>query len=62
MDLETACDYIVDLKRQLDQALCQIQELKAQINQQQQLSNALERIRQLENERDQWQTKAVSNG
>ena len=51
-----------DLKQQLYDALLQIRMLEAQINQKRQLEIALERIRQLEAERDQWQTRAVSNG
>ena len=51
-----------DLKQRLYDALLQIRILETQLNQRKQLEIALERIRQLEAERDQWQTRAVSNG
>jgi|LakMenEpi03Aug12_release.lakeMendotaPanAssembly.Ray.scaffolds.fasta_scaffold3006129_1 hypothetical protein len=51
-----------ELKEQLHDALLRIRILEAQLNQRRQLEIALERIRQLENERDQWQRQAISNG
>lgn len=48
MDLSTAKDFIQDLILQRDALNAQVRDLE-------------ERIRQLEAERDQWQTKAVSN-
>jgi hypothetical protein len=51
-----------ELKEQLHDALLRIRILEAQLNQRRQLEIALERIRQLENERDQWQRQAMSHG
>ena len=51
-----------ELKERLHDALLRIRLLEAQLNQRRQLEIALERIRQLENERDQWQRQAMSHG
>jgi hypothetical protein len=51
-----------ELKERLHDALLRIRMLEAQLNQRRQLEIALERIRQLENERDQWQRQAMSHG